>query len=501
LKEWSHEAIPTLVKANIIDAHQANNASEEDKLIATKCFLETEIKYYTILADRAEGNFLNEQIVFANPIAHDTENQYENLEREQFLQELLYPSEDTLEQFIRLLNGNNPPTEIPRISQTDLTPIETAKNLLSNNIPQPESILYSEAINKFVENKVNENRWKQHQIRSHRADLELFIRIMGDKPINNIDRNVIREYRDILSKLPPNFTKYEEFKNKPIDEILQINHIKHLSASRINFIVQAVGSMLDWYQAEGLIQLNPVKKLQIKDDRQSIELRNPIEIKDLEPIFSHKKYLNNEFKYPAYFWIPLIGLFTGMRLEEISQLHTKDIYNKDNIWIIDINDIGIDKNGFPKTLKNKNASRLVTLHHTLIDLGFIDFIQNISSQNNILIFNELKKTAKTGKYGKQPGKQFSSLIHDALNKDGFTTEKKSFHSLRHTFADFYKQRGWQDDVFRQLYGHEIKELASNTYGSKFPPEKIHEVIEKLDYGVDFSHLKNSKYIYSDITNK
>jgi hypothetical protein len=35
LKNWSHEAIPALVQAKIIDPNHANNASEYDKLVAT----------------------------------------------------------------------------------------------------------------------------------------------------------------------------------------------------------------------------------------------------------------------------------------------------------------------------------------------------------------------------------------------------------------------------------------------------------------------------------
>ena len=60
---------------------------------------------------------------------------------------------------------------------------------------------------------------------------------------------------------------------------------------------------------------------------------------------------------------------------------------------------------------------------------------------------------------------------------------KTIHSLRHTFADFYKQRGLQNDYFRQVFGHELPMLAAKQYGEKFPPEILYEnVIVKLDYG-------------------
>jgi integrase len=106
-----------------------------------------------------------------------------------------------------------------------------------------------------------------------------------------------------------------------------------------------------------------------------------------------------------------------MRLEEICQLHIKDIYIKDNIWIIDLNEIGIDEKGFSKTLKNKSARRIVPIHQELINIGLINYYEYIKG-NNIRLFPELSKTDKTGKYGKQPGKQFSELVKKTLNIEG-----------------------------------------------------------------------------------
>jgi integrase len=487
LSSWSKEVMPTLEKVGIINQSQADNASIIDKLIATKLFLESEVKYITILLNRAEGNFFGEENIVLNNF--DKSENYNNrtFTTNEFIKELVNPKDDTLSQLFNLLNSN--------IKIENSQPVNSSQSQINVDIEtKTQSILYSVALSQFVTNKVTENRWKKHLVDAHRSDLQLFIKIMGDIPITSIDRTVMRQYRDTLLKLPPNFSRNKLYKDKSIEEILKITHKKVLSSKRVNYLVQAVGSLLDWCQVEGFIQFNPVKKLQIIDTRQAIDLRDPFETSDLDLIFSHPKYKNAQFKSPAYFWIPLIGLFTGMRAEEISQLYTKDIYKKKGIWIIDINAEGVDAYGYPKTLKNKNAVRLVPVHHTLIDLGFIDYCRNISDRNIIRLFSELRKTEKTGKYGKQPTKRFSDLIKQALNVENHTFEKKSFHSLRHTFADFYKQNGLQDNAFRQLYGHEIPELAQNTYGSRFPAEKLNEIIEKLDYGIDLSHLKNSKYI-------
>ena len=139
-------------------------------------------------------------------------------------------------------------------------------------------------------------------------------------------------------------------------------------------------------------------------------------------------------------------------------------------------------------MKNKNARRQIPLHPTLIELGLLDYHAHILKAEHIRLFPELQRSANTPKLGKQPGKQFRVVVNATLEH----AEKKSFHSLRHTFADFYKQRGLQTDMFRQLYGHDIPELASKQYGSKFPAELLYnEVISQLDYDLDLSILKRS----------
>jgi integrase len=56
-----------------------------------------------------------------------------------------------------------------------------------------------------------------------------------------------------------------------------------------------------------------------------------------------------------HYWIPLIGLFSGMRQEEICQLHVEDVREA---W-------GINSRP-PRKLKNATAARLVPVHKDLI---------------------------------------------------------------------------------------------------------------------------------------
>ena len=71
---------------------------------------------------------------------------------------------------------------------------------------------------------------------------------------------------------------------------------------------------------------------------------------------------------------------------------------------------------------------------------------------------------------------------------------KTFYSLRHNFADFYAGHDLQNAKFRQLFGHRPETLAEKQYGKPAEPDVLyHELIEKLNYGLDLSHLMDSRF--------
>ena len=60
------------------------------------------------------------------------------------------------------------------------------------------------------------------------------------------------------------------------------------------------------------------------------------------------------------FWMPLIGLYTGMRIEEVCQLYVSDLKLMDGIWCLDVNQDKPDKS--VKT----SERRIVPLHPFLV---------------------------------------------------------------------------------------------------------------------------------------
>lgn len=73
---------------------------------------------------------------------------------------------------------------------------------------------------------------------------------------------------------------------------------------------------------------------------------------------------------PFHYWAPLLGLLTGARVNEIAQLLLDDILAEDDVYYLNLE--SDSESG--KKLKNANARRKIPIHSTLIDLGFIDYV-------------------------------------------------------------------------------------------------------------------------------
>ncbi len=352
----------------------------------------------------------------------------------------------------------------------------------STTVPTSLSIKLSEFIEKYISTKLKDGQWKEHNVSTHKNRLMAMFSILGDVPVQNISREDLRKFRDTLRNMPPNYMKMSKYNGMSVEEIIASSPQKTYSIKTVNITIEAIASMFEWGVREGLIEKNNAKGLQLKDERQDIELREAFTQEDLHKIFFNKHYILQNFKLPAYYWAPLIGLYTGMRLEEVCQLHCADIQQVGDIWYIDINTKVAPESTEVKLLKNSSAQRQVPLHSTLLEYGLISFVQEVQAAGHERIFPELAKTQSSPKYGKNVGKAFSAYIKKCNITDG----KKSFHSLRHTFSHFFKVKNLQNDLFRQVFGHEIPELAARQYGNKFSVEQCYN---ELICEIDFSKLK------------
>ena len=173
-----------------------------------------------------------------------------------------------------------------------------------------------------------------------------------------------------------------------------------IAPANINTYVNKLCGVFNWAVKEELIDRNPAAGLKMPDPVQRREKREPFSNRQLQAIFSAPLYLgcqDDGYGYArpgpnrprnARFWIPLIGLFAGLRLNEACQLDVADIRIVDGIACFFIT-AAADGPETDKRLKTVSSERLVPIHPELLALGFMAFVAQRAKAGETKLFAEV----------------------------------------------------------------------------------------------------------------
>jgi integrase len=169
-------------------------------------------------------------------------------------------------------------------------------------------------------------------------------------------------------------------------------------------------------------------------------------------------------------------------------LHCSDVLQYGGIWCLDVNDEG------EKQLKNKSSKRVVPLHPILSQvLNFPGYAMKQKESGHEKVFHELKKISHA--YSHAASKWFNDRYKKQIELTVKEGEKKSFHSFRHSFQNNLKQNLVIPSIIDDLAGHAQQGESMKRYGKPYIPEVLFkEGILKLNFNLDLSHLKSSKWV-------
>ncbi|MDX9886668.1 DUF4160 domain-containing protein [Thauera sp.] len=204
---------------------------------------------------------------------------------------------------------------------------------------------------------------------------------------------------------------------------------------------------------------------------------------ELNRLFQSEVYTQRKFPKgggrEAAYWLPLLALFTGARVEELAQLMVADVRHDDTLGHY----LSITDDAAHAQLKNAASRRRIPLHPQLLDCGFLDYVARARRPG--LLFPELRANGR-GKLGGYFSTWFSIYLR---SKVGITDSRKVFHSFRHTFKDACRAVGIEEEVHDALSGH-TQQRASRRYGNEqYPLEPLFEAVSRLAFsGLDIAHL-------------
>lgn len=359
--------------------------------------------------------------------------------------------------------------------------VAVSNKITSHTSVNTENKHLSEVIEKYLSNP---NRsWTEKSKLEVQSHLLLFQDIVGDKIFREIRGPEMNEFQDILYALPANINKIARFRSLSPREIVKLKNVTPRSVTTANKTMQRISSLFEFAMTRDWADKNYAKGRAKSKKSDPREDRDPFTKEELEKLFLNNEILLRTGKkrtHSYYFWLPLIGLFTGARINEICQLYLDDFQFIDGVPCILFNDEE------EKRLKNKTSKRTVPIHDTLIKLGLLNRIEELRKINETRLFPELRK-GRDG-HSQAASKWFGKY----RRRHGVTVNrKKTFHSFRHTLLDRLQKVGVPEHEASALSGHSSATEAYKRYGKGYGAEFLKGVLRKFDPEIDLSPLMES----------
>ncbi len=297
--------------------------------------------------------------------------------------------------------------------------------------------------------------------RQYAKAFRLFGEYIHNGPLVAVDRKTASSFLDTIARLDPTWGQHQKSRDLPLSELLKkFGQGKgQLSNAALNHYVSALKSLFDWARKRGDFERdNPFAEQSRKagDDKwQPYTMAELATLLDAIPAGSTMR------------WVTLVGLFSGMRLEEICQLRTSDVKNEAGVWFFDI-----------LKAKTEAGIRRVPVHSKLIAAGILDLAEGQGQ-----LWPELKPSGRDNKLSVDFSKRFGRMRRNAeIERKGL-----AFHSLRKNFTTALDQAGVAQADAAVLLGH-ARGFSFDRYSGGPGLQRLRDVVERVSYPALINHL-------------
>jgi integrase len=358
----------------------------------------------------------------------------------------------------KAIHGTNPPLQQAMNAGRAPQPLtEAPKRLLAR------SIVLTEAIKGYLKEKEHDNA--ERTIYEKGLLFNEFKGLLGDLEVNLYDKPTLVQW-----------------KNHEMN--------KGAGASRINKRLGYLNDFFNWCIGNGHSQhqASPVEGLLISTKgklKKKQEHWKSFEDTDLKAIYG-KGYLEACPK-PDHYWIPIVALYSGARLNEIAGLPIQNVRIIDGVQAMEITDT-----------KTSKVGRVVPVHQTLIELGFWDYVEQVRSLGAERLFPHT--VDGNNGHGKNAARQFANW----LDKLGITDPHKVFHSTRSTLITRLHTANANPAHAMQITGHDgvqVQNIHFQTYTHGIGLAQLRDTLNRVHYVLDMESLKASDPTFKAFLNR
>jgi integrase len=309
---------------------------------------------------------------------------------------------------------------------------------------------------------------------------------------SELTQELVRNYRDTLKKIPASRNKFSV--TTTFAEMIATGD-NPISAKTFKDTTSLVSQFLLWAENEGYTieqNLSRIFKISSKKSNPKAFPRVTFNDDQLIALFESDKYLKGQFKRSSEYWAPLIALYSGARLGEILQLLCEDVRKEENVWVFDINEID------DKQVKTIKSNRLVPIHTTLLNLGFIKFVEHRKHTNSKLFPEEPRNIdGKFNNFSKRYGTYRRKC--DVIRKPG---TRLDYHSFRHNVRTKLVDEDVQELLIDDICGHitQTASIGKKKYTHTQQVQLRMKIIEKITFPIDVSKISkwDTNLFYRDM---
>lgn len=201
------------------------------------------------------------------------------------------------------------------------------------------------------------------------------------------------------------------------------------------------------------------------DDRNARDQRDPYTEEQGRMLFSLPPWTGSKslvrrmqpgglLVHSAWYFVPLIGWYTGMRREEICGLMLDDIEVVDGHWQFDVRPTEI------RRLKTITSARKLPFASELVRLGLPDYVAALREAGETMLFPEL--VAESGK-GTMGDAYYDTIWTKIARALPFLKSGQATQSFRHTVINAMKGAEVMPELRADFAGHKLSSETEGRY--------------------------------------
>ncbi|HRF09991.1 MAG TPA: site-specific integrase [Xanthobacteraceae bacterium] len=323
-----------------------------------------------------------------------------------------------------------------------------------------------------------------------------FIELHGDIPIVAIKRSHARAFREALQDMPRSRTGV--LRGAALTALAKWGKehpdAPKIASGTVNKLLGACQTVALWARDNGVIPEDMLWSDPFANMRLEVAEpeREPWSQKDLRTLFASPVYALSKRpeggRGEAAYWLPLLALYSGARLNELAPLIASDVTPDEETGVVSIDIAADEERG--KRIKTASSRRVVPIHPELKRLGFLELVEERRKADGELApLFPLLTAGPRGGHGEAWSKWFGRYIRSI----GVQNSALVFHSFRHNFKDALRNAGVSEDINDALTGHSGGGVGRR-YGAKdmarrFGLTALAKAVAKVEYaGLDLSPL-------------